>query len=184
MLFAKIVRQSVFISALLMGSTAYAGNASGPYSVELNKTEIVRLSEPASAIIIGNPKIADVSVHSSDIILVVGRGYGQTNLLVLNAAGDTIVNADIQVTGTSSAGNVRLYSGRVRETYSCAPYCQPSPILGDSVEFISLNTPEAPEISTVSIAGSRTSSQSIVGMAVETEPTLEDDDPRRAYYPE
>jgi len=184
MLFGKHIRLGIVISTLFMGSTAFAGNLSGAYSVELNKTEIVRLSEPASAIIIGNPKIADVSVHSSDIVLVVGRGYGQTNLLVLNAAGDAIVDADIQVTGSTSVGNVRLYSGKERETYSCAPYCQPSPILGDAVKFIAINTPDAPAISTTSITGPRNVPQTIVGLAVESEPELAEDDPRRPYYPE
>ncbi len=184
MFIAKMLRYGIAGTALLLCELAYAGSLSGPYSVELNKTEIVRLSEPAAAIIIGNPKIADVSVHSSDIVLVVGRGYGQTNLLVLNANGDTIVDADIQVTGSNSPGNVRLYSGGQRETYSCAPYCQPSPILGDRVEFIAVNTPDAPTISTTSISGPRNAPQSIVGLAVESEPDLADDDPRRPYYPE
>ncbi len=180
---AKLGGYSLLATALTCG-TALAGSMAGTYSVELNKTEIVRLSEPASAIVIGNPKIADVSVHSSDIVMVVGRGYGQTNLLILNGAGDTIVDADIQVTGSSAPGNVRLYSGRDRETYSCAPYCQPSPILGDNVTFISVNTPDAPEIQSTPIVGPRNIPQNIIGIAVEEEPDFAPEDPRRPYYPE
>lgn len=174
------------LPTLMLSMSAQAGEltGSGTYSVELNKTEIVRLSEPASAVVIGNPKIADVSVHSSDTVFVLGRGYGQTNLIVLNANGDTIMDADIQVVSPESVGNVRLYSGKERSTYSCAPYCLPAPVLGDSVEFVVLNTPETKAISTTSITGPSARPQNIVGMAVESEPVFEESDPRTPYYPE
>ena len=172
------------MSAFLFSVPAQAGDFSGAYSVELNKTEVVRLSEPAAAVIVGNPKIADVSVHSSDTMFVLGRGYGQTNLIVLNADGDTIMNADIQVVSPNSAGAVRVFAGKERETYSCAPYCLPSPVLGDAVQFVVLNTPEAPEINTTTISGPSTRPQNIVGVAVESEPDFSEDDPRRPYFPD
>lgn len=118
---------------------AQAGTANGHYSVELNKTEVVYLPASAGAIVIGNPEIADVSVHSANTLFVVGRGYGETNLVVLNSAGHKIMDADIQVVNNLPTHGVRLYNGKERETYNCAPYCQPAPVLGDSRQFISLN---------------------------------------------
>ena len=120
-------------------SFASAGTASGHYSVELNKTEVVYLPASAGAVVIGNPEIADVSIHSANTIFVVGRGFGETNLVVLDAAGHKIMDADIQVVNNLPAHGVRIYNGSERETYSCAPYCQPSPVLGDSPEFIGQN---------------------------------------------
>jgi len=67
---------------------------------ELNKTEIVRLPGPATSIIVGNPKIADVTVQASDLLFVVGRGYGETNLIILDNQGNTMMNADLQVVNT------------------------------------------------------------------------------------
>lgn len=171
-------------AATLVSAPSFAGNPGNSYSVELNKTEVVRLSEPASAVIVGNPKIADISVHSADTIFVLGRGYGQTNLIVLNGAGDTIMDTDIQVVSPVSVGNVRLYSGRARETYSCAPHCLPAPVLGDAVQFVVRNTPETREINTTVISGASGRPQSIVGIAVESEPNFEESDPRAPYYPE
>ncbi len=165
---SKTLQYSFLIAAIAISAPAQAGNYDGTYSVEINKTEIVRLSEPASAVIIGNPKIADVSVHSSDTVFVVGRGYGLTNLIVMNASGETIMNADIQVTGSSAPGNVRLYSGDMRKTYNCAPYCQPAPIIGDSIEFIAVNTADQPAIQTSTISSSSTPSQNMIGSATET----------------
>jgi len=123
-----------------------AGTANGHYSVELNKTEVVYLPTTAGAVVIGNPEIADVSVHSGNTIFVVGRGYGETNLIVLDSAGHKIMDADIQVVNNLPARGVRLYNGNQRETYNCAPYCQPAPVLGDSREFIGANQGTATEI--------------------------------------
>ena len=127
------------VMAVGASAPAQAGNTQS-YTVELNKTEIVRLPGAAASIIVGNPKIADVTVQSSDLIFVVGRGYGETNLIILDAQGNTMMNADLQVVNTLPRNGVRLYNGKSRETYSCIPFCGPSPVLGDEGEFISGNT--------------------------------------------
>lgn len=126
------------------------------YSVSLNKTQIVYLPEPASAVVVGNPDIADVSVHSADTIFIVGRGFGETNIVVLNSAGHTIMDSDIQVASAGSRNNIRVYSGGslIRSTYSCAPYCQPAPVLGDDNTFISNNKTKANVITNTFATGS------------------------------
>ena len=139
-----LLRASVAtVAVLFSASMALAG---GLYSVDLNKTEIVRLPENAGAVVIGNPEIADVTVHSANTLFVVGRGYGETNLVVLNSSGHTIMNADIQVVNKISSNGVRLYNGKMRESYSCVPYCMPSPILGDDPVFIQSNSGDAQTI--------------------------------------
>lgn len=125
------------LALLCSALPALAGNA---YSVSLNKTEIVRLPAQAGAVIIGNPAIADVTVHSPDTLFVIGKGYGETNLIVFDAQGETIMNADIQVINKLPQQSVRLYNGKERESYNCAPYCMPSPILGDAPDFIGRNS--------------------------------------------
>ena len=151
---------------------AKAGTANGHYSVELNKTEVVYLPTTAGAVVIGNPEIADVSVHSGNTIFVVGRGYGETNLIILDSAGHKIMDADIQVVNNLPARGVRLYNGNQRQTYNCAPYCQPAPVLGDTQEFIGANQGTASTISnnvatgtptTLTGSGSSTSSSSLSG---------------------
>ena len=125
--------------AASLSTPAFAGNNES-FKVELNKTEIVRLPGSAASIIIGNPKIADVTVQSSDLLFVVGRGYGETNLIILDANGNTMMDADLQVVNSLPHNGVRLYNGKNRETYSCIPYCGPAPVLGDNAEFIGNNT--------------------------------------------
>lgn len=120
------------ISTLSLSVPSFAKD----YSVDINKTEIVYLPAPAAAVVVGNPTIADVSVHSPDTLFLVGRGYGETNLLVLDAQGQTLMNANITVSQGFKSGNVRVFKvGAGRETYNCTPNCQPAPVLGDAPRF-------------------------------------------------
>lgn len=145
--------------AIALPSTAIAGDGQN-YKVEINKTEILRLPSPAASIIIGNPQIADVTVQASDLLFVVGRGFGETNLIILDASGNTMMDADLQVVNSLPSHGVRLYNGTARQTYSCIPYCGPSPVLGDDPEFIGRNTAESEELNTFTAFGSSSSSSS------------------------
>ncbi len=135
------------------------------FNVSLNKTEIVRLPQTAAAIVVGNPDIADVSVHSSDTIFIVGRGYGDTNVIVLNAAGETVMNANVHVSSPTSHKNVRVFGGnsQMRATYNCSPYCQPAPILGDAAEFIEANSPKGTQITNTFAGGTALSNPATLG---------------------
>lgn len=111
------------------------------YKVDLNKTQVVHLPQKAGAIVVGNPAIADISVHSDKTIFVIGRGYGETNVMVLNIDGQVVMDANIQVINDLPGNGVRVFNGSAgeRSTYNCAPYCNPAPVLGDSGEFIASN---------------------------------------------
>ncbi len=132
---------AAFVAATFMAAPAYA--ADGLYSVQINKTEVLRLPAPASAVVVGNPEIADVSIHAADTILVVGKGYGETNILILDKNGNTMMSSDIQVITPQSRNQVRIFnSANSRQTYNCGPSCNPSPTLGDAQAFIDGNTGE------------------------------------------
>ncbi|MCF6305967.1 MAG: pilus assembly protein N-terminal domain-containing protein [Rhodobacteraceae bacterium] len=93
----------------LLPQTAFAGDfsATEDFSVALNKTQIMRLPAPAAAIIVGNPAIADVSVHSPTLLFVLGRGYGVTNVIILDNMGNTIMDTNIQVGNIQSGSDHR-----------------------------------------------------------------------------
>lgn len=143
------------ISCSLIGFATFAhanpaiyGHQVGIYSVELNKTEVVNLTTPIATVAIGNPSIADVSVHSDRTLFVIGRGFGETNIIAMDARGNIVMNANIQVTNNLPAHGVRIYNGGTtdRRTYSCTPHCLPAPTLGDSPEFVAANTLETETI--------------------------------------
>ena len=134
-----ILSTSAVMAALSLSPLAVAGqyiSSEQAYQVELNKTQVLRLPASAGAIVIGNPSIADVSVHAADTLFVVGRGYGETNLIVLDRQGQTIMDTDIQVSQSVSPQSVRVFNRGERKSYNCTPSCQPAPVLGDSPAFI------------------------------------------------
>lgn len=146
---SSILGLAALTAVFTISSNANANNymvESQPYSIELNKTQIVRLPAAASAVVIGNPSIADVSVHSTDTLFIVGRGFGETNLIVLGADGQTIINADVNVSQKLSNNGVRVYNRSARQTYNCSGNCQPAPVLGDDPEFIGNFTSEIEQI--------------------------------------
>ncbi len=131
----KTIRITAGLLAL-SGVCALAQSAFAAETVEFNKTHIMRLSAPAGAVVIGNPNIADISVHSDNTLFVFGRSFGQTDILILDAAGNTLVHTDINVVEASPTGSVRIIApGRDRETYDCSPYCRPAPAFADRPDF-------------------------------------------------
>lgn len=134
---ASIFRTAIAISCLclsaILSMTAYGQS----YSVEINKTEILQIPAPAAAVVVGNPAIADVSVHSPTMLFMVGRGYGVTNVIILDELGQTIMNADIHVKkNDSNSGKRVLLAGQGWKSYDCDPFCQPAPMLGDDPQFV------------------------------------------------
>jgi hypothetical protein len=128
------------ISGLVFSAPANAAE----YTVEINKTQIMRLPTAAASIIIGNPQIADISVHSSDTLLVNGRGYGETNIIVFDQFGQTVLDANIQVKAPALDSGIRVnFIGEGKKSYTCTPFCAPSPIHGDAPAFIGEFTGQA-----------------------------------------
>ncbi len=124
------------LSTIAIALTAFMPGASALETVELNKTHLLRLPAPASAIIIGNPKIADVSVHSDSTLFLLGRGYGETDILILDAQGNTLLHTDIQVIAPKRANGINLITpGSGQKSYNCTPYCRPAPVIGDDPAF-------------------------------------------------
>ena len=101
--------------------------------VGLDQAELVRLDEPASTIIIGNPSIADALVQNPRLLVVTGKSYGSTNLIVLDPDGEKVGEYVLEVAGGN--GNVvTVQRGSNRLSYSCTPNCNRSLVLGDQAE--------------------------------------------------
>ena len=108
--------------------------AEAPLNIVLDQATIMRLPEKVSTIVVGNPLIADIAVQSGGLIVVTGKGYGATNLIVLDRAGAVLMERQVVVRGGSDQ-TVSVYRGAERETYSCTPKCERRITLGDSPAF-------------------------------------------------
>lgn len=91
--------------------------------VVLNHARIVKLSQPAATVIIGNPEIADATVRDSRTLVLTGRGFGQTNLVILDQGGNPILDERIAVSRENGTA-LRIYRRAEIETLSCEPYCE------------------------------------------------------------
>ena len=119
-------RSSWLIGALLvamaLASPAVAGTG---IEVTMNQAKIVKLSHPADTIVVGNPAIADASVQDASTIVLTGKGFGVTNLVILDAEGKPIIDEQITVV-RQDASSVRIYRRAEIQTMSCTPYCESS----------------------------------------------------------
>ena len=99
--------------------------AEGGIPVLMNEAKIVKLARPADTIVVGNPDIADASVQDATTIVLTGKGFGVTNLVVLDQEGAPIVDEQIYVS-RQDAKSVRIYRRSQVQTLSCTPYCEGS----------------------------------------------------------
>jgi len=110
----------------LGGHTALAGE---PLSIKTDSSLLMTISAEPGTVVIGNPSIADVTMNGRQIFIH-GRAFGETNLLILDTAGSQVANFDITVVENNS-NIVTVYRGTLHNTFSCAPNCNPTMMVGD-----------------------------------------------------
>lgn len=108
--------------------------------VEVDRAEIMRLDLDAATIIVGNPAIADAVVFDRNTLILTGKSFGSTNMLVLDGDNRVVGEFLMQVVGARDTRTV-VYRGNQRTTLNCAPTCEQAPAVGDNAEqFEQLNT--------------------------------------------
>ena len=122
---------------LAVAAIAWAGSAGAasaamdePVDVTIDFAKVMRLDQPAHTIIIGNPGIADASVEDEKTLILTGKTAGTTNLIVLDTAGDEILNTSLRVSSDIRQLTTVFY-GASRQTFSCAPVCEQVISVGD-----------------------------------------------------
>ena len=94
-------------------------------SVQIDSIQRVQLGGQASAVIVGNPAIADVSVVDENTLFITGKGYGVTEVVAVDSIGRTVFQRQIVVTG-GSTGAVRVWRGGKVTEMACAASCAQS----------------------------------------------------------
>lgn len=119
----------------LTGGLAIAPALAETVTVNVDQARIMRLPERVATIVIGNPLIADATLQSGGFLVLTGKGYGATNLLALDRSGKIVMDETVRVIGPQGGDLVVVYKGVDRESYSCAPECQPRITLGDAPNY-------------------------------------------------
>ena len=121
----------VLACAIAVGAAGAAAKENGrEIMVELDYARVVKIPEGAHTLIIGNPLIADVTMlKSNQLMVITGKSFGTTNLIVLDTAGSQV--GESMITVVPANNNLVVMRGPHRESYSCHPDCAPAADLGD-----------------------------------------------------
>ena len=119
-------RSSLLMAAVLGAAfCALPMQAEAGIEVTMNQAKIVKLARPADTIVIGNPAIADASVQDASTVVLTGKGFGVTNLVILDSDGNPVIDEQVTVV-RQAASSVRIYRRAEVQTMSCTPYCESS----------------------------------------------------------
>lgn len=121
----KIMSLATAVMALVLVAPAFATQLNVP----MNQSGIVRFEGTAATIIVGNPMVADVAVVEGNTIVIQGRIFGNTDVIVLDSQGRELINLEVSVTDRW-AGGLTIHRGNQTPglrsesvNYVCNPVC-------------------------------------------------------------
>ncbi len=136
----KRIAALTFAGMAGLAAVAASASAAEPISVIVDRAKVLHISQPAEVVIIGNPAIADATIQDSQTLIITGRSFGTTNLIVLDKNGQSIAD-DVVMVAPSNDQVVTVYRRDSRQTLSCTPDCSPVMSIGDTpTVFDSANT--------------------------------------------
>jgi Flp pilus assembly secretin CpaC len=119
----------IVAAALAFSLVAQAALAAivGGFSIELSRSRRIVLPGNAATVSVADPRIADVAVLDSHSIVVVGKAYGVTDIIVADHTGRLLMDGRVAVV---PAENQRLtvIRGATTSDYVCLGRCSASAI--------------------------------------------------------
>ena len=118
--------QTAAVVGLAVAGLAGAASAqSRNITLEIDRTQRIQLNGAAGSVVVGNPQIADVTVVDANTLVVIGKGYGVTEVVAMDGIGRTLFQGEIAVTA-GSTGAVRVWRGGQATEMACGQTCAPS----------------------------------------------------------
>ena len=118
------MRPSIWTFCLAFATLLGAGSAcAAAITVDLNQSRRVALHGTAANVFVADPAVADVAMIDSHSVIVLGKGYGVTQVLVTDHAGRTLMDSSVAVV-CSDAGRVTVYRGEAAQDYHCSSRCE------------------------------------------------------------
>ncbi|WP_408015689.1 pilus assembly protein N-terminal domain-containing protein [Rhizobium alarense] len=112
---------ALLLAQVALGSVAHAEEPM--MRVYMDHARVLKLDRPVSKVIIGNAEVADATVADAQTIVITGRNFGTTNLVLLDIDGNAIVDERILVS-IDEGNTVRVYRQTERTVLSCTPNCE------------------------------------------------------------
>jgi Flp pilus assembly secretin CpaC len=114
-----LIRLAALAALALVGVTA---DAASRVNVGLNQSLHLGVRGVAANVVVSNTAIADVTMVDTHSVIVIGKGYGATQIMVLDHNGRVLL--DSVVTVTAPEGQMTLYRGGASQQYNCTPRCE------------------------------------------------------------
>jgi Flp pilus assembly secretin CpaC len=127
--FSTLASAAAFVCAAVVSTAAVANDT---ITIMLDRATVIRAPEKTAMVVIGNPSIADVSVQKNGVMVLTGKGFGETNMLALDEQGKLLSETWLRVQRLERNNSLVVSRAGETETYSCSPDCQPTATLGDS----------------------------------------------------
>lgn len=142
--------QGLLLTALVLGAGAgaVASAQAGGISVGLNDVRRVPLRGSAATVMIGDSKIADVSMTDAHSLIITGRSYGTTGLLVTDNHGRTLLSGQVMVSEPDE-GHVTVFRGVSTVHYACGGRCQR--VAADNTSSMMSTASAAPQTTSMTI---------------------------------
>lgn len=118
-----------FACALALSLLAMPAEAASDVVINADQAKIISVSGEPGMVIVGNPSIADVTVRGDQVVLM-GRNYGVTNLIILDRDGNQLAALDVTVQITDKNA-VHVFKAGGRTSLACAPMCEQTLQVGD-----------------------------------------------------
>jgi len=143
---ARGMLRGAVLTALPAGLLLLQAMASEPASaaeksvtVKADQASIVPISGEPATVVVGNPIFAEVTIQEG-MIVIHGRHFGTTNVMVLDASGNMLSEFELHVIRGGSQ-NLTIYKAGSSYSYLCAPACESTLQVGDNADyFASVNT--------------------------------------------
>jgi hypothetical protein len=105
--------------------------------VPMDEARLITFTQNVATLFVGNPTIADVTVIDSHHAYLLGKTFGSTNMIGLDANNHQVLNSQINVTNRV-IGAVTLNRGADTYNYSCTRlHCETNPRPGDPTSYVS-----------------------------------------------
>ena len=121
------MRPASFMAAIISVASCIvlsnSASAQAAMTLEVDQSKPIRFTTAITGVVVGNAGIADVIVHDSKTLFVIGKSVGSTHVLAVDQRGRTVFSGPVVVRASDMAGLVTIQRGRELSTSLCDTRC-------------------------------------------------------------
>ena len=117
---------SLALAVASSGVFAFGTNhlAADTLVVEKSHAKVFRVSRPAGTVIVGDPDIVKATMQDLKTLVLTGKAYGSTNVIVLDADGEPMID-ELVIVQSNQKSTVNVFTQTQVTSIACGKVCQP-----------------------------------------------------------